>query len=117
MILFSQFPQRNISSSFFQYSDKTINITETNDTSTERSDVQFFEVGKSEGVALSGGLHAYLLQKDIEKKNGAKTECKKKKKKIITPILFLFYELSVCQMILYYNKVYLTSSLIAKPRR
>ena len=55
-------------SSIFQFFGRTIASTETNDTSTERSDIQFFEVGKSEGVALSGGLHAYLLQKDIEKK-------------------------------------------------
>ena len=55
-------------SSIFQFFGRTVASTETNDTSTERSDIQFFEVGKSEGVALSGGLHAYLLQKDIEKK-------------------------------------------------
>ena len=67
MILFSQFPQRNISSSFFQYSDKTINITETNDTSTERSNTQLFRVGKSKGLAFSVGLQDYLPQKDIEK--------------------------------------------------
>ena len=31
------------------------------------------------------------------------------------PILFLHYEPSVCPLILNYNKVYLVSSLIAKP--
>ena len=31
------------------------------------------------------------------------------------PILFLYYDLSVCPLLLNYNKVYLPSSLIAKP--
>jgi hypothetical protein len=52
----------------FQYSERTIGSTETNDTSTERSDTQLFRARKSEGVALSGGLNAHLQQKDIEKK-------------------------------------------------
>jgi hypothetical protein len=55
-------------SSLFQYSDRTVASTETNDTSTESSDTKLFADGKSEGRALSGGLHAHLLQKDIEKK-------------------------------------------------
>ena len=55
-------------SSLFQYSERTIAGTETNYTSTERSDTQLFRAGKSKGVALSGGLHAHLLQKDFEKK-------------------------------------------------
>jgi hypothetical protein len=42
--------------------------TETNDTSKGSSDTQLFGAGKSGGVALSGGLHAHLPQKDIEKK-------------------------------------------------
>ena len=37
-------------------------------TSEGSSDTQLFGAGKSGGVALSGGLHAYLPQKDIEKK-------------------------------------------------
>ena len=48
-------------SSLFQYSDKTVSSTETDDTSTESSDTKLFGEGKSEGVALSRGLHAYLL--------------------------------------------------------
>ena len=62
--------KKYISSIFFLYSDRTIASTETNDTSTERSDTELFGSGKSEGVALSGGLHvhAHLLHKDIEKK-------------------------------------------------
>ena len=47
--------QKNISSGFFQYSDKTIASTDTNDTSTERSNTQLFRVGKSKGV--HGHLH------------------------------------------------------------
>ena len=69
-------------------------------------------------MALSRGLHAHLLQKDIEKKSNfirAKSGCKKKK--IIAPNLFLYYELSVCPLILNYNKVYLAASLIAKPNK
>jgi hypothetical protein len=53
-------------SSLFQYSDRTVASTETNDTSTESSDTKLFADGKFKGVALSGGLHAYLLQKDIK---------------------------------------------------
>ena len=52
----------------FQYSERTIASTETIDTSKESSDTQLFAAGKFEGVALSRGLHAHLLQKDIEKK-------------------------------------------------
>jgi hypothetical protein len=39
----------------------------------------------------------------------------KKKKFLIVPILFLYCEESVCPLLLNYNKVYLVSSLIAKP--
>ena len=38
-----------------------------------------------------------------------------KKKNLIAPILFLYYEESVCPLLLKYNKVYFVSSLIAKP--
>ena len=75
MILFSQFPHNNIISkkifpqAFFQYSDRIVANTETNDTSTESSDTQLFGAGKFEGVALSRGLHAHLPQKDIEKRS------------------------------------------------
>ena len=70
MIFFSQFTQndiakKNISSSLFQYSDRTVASTETNDTLTERSDTELFGAGKSKGVALSGGHHAPLPQKHI----------------------------------------------------
>jgi hypothetical protein len=34
---------------------------------------------------------------------------------LIAPILFLYYEESVCPLLMNYNKVYLVSSLIAKP--
>ena len=40
-----------------------------------------------------------------------------KKKISIAPILFLYYEESVCSLLLNYNKVYLVSSLIAKPNK
>ena len=59
---------QNIISSLFQYFERTINSTETNDTSKERSDTGLFGAEKFEGVALSKGLHAHLPQKDIEKK-------------------------------------------------
>ena len=47
---------------------------------------------------------------------GSTPTCRKKtlKKKVAT-ILFLHYELSVCPLLLNYNKVYFASSLIAKP--
>ena len=38
-----------------------------------------------------------------------------KKNFLIAPILFLYYEESVCPLLLKYNKVYFESSLIAKP--
>ena len=98
----------------FQYSERTITSTETNDPSTESSDTQLFGAGRSKGVALSGGLHAHLSQKEIESKgkfNGAKDA----KKKLIAPSLFLYYDLSVCPLILNSNKVYFGSSLITKP--
>ena len=60
------FQKKNLN--LFQYSERTVASTETNDTSTESSDTQLFAVWKSEGVALSRGIHAHLLQKDIEKK-------------------------------------------------
>jgi hypothetical protein len=91
-------------------------LAETNDTSKGSSDTQLFGAGKSGGVALSGGLHAYLPQKDIEKKSkfdGGKSG--RKKKILIAPILFLYYEESICPLILKYNKVYFVSPLIAKP--
>ena len=105
-------------SSLFQYSERTIASTETNDTSTESSDTQLFGAGKSKGVALSGELHAHLPQKDIEKKSKfSRAKSGFKKKKSMAPILFLYSELSVCPLILNYNKVYLALSLIAKPNK
>ena len=70
--------QKNISSSFFQYSDRTVASTEANDTSTERSDFQLFEARKTEGIAFLRRLHTHLPQKEIEKKskfNKAKSGC------------------------------------------
>ena len=74
--------KKYISSSIFQYSERTIAITDTNHTSKESSDTQLFANRKVKGVALSVGLHAHLPQKDIEKKskfNGGKSGLKKKK--------------------------------------
>ena len=65
-------------------------------------------------MALSGGLHAHLLQKDIEKKVNV-TELSQDAIFLIAPILLLYYELSVCPLILNYNKVYLAAALTAKP--
>ena len=76
----------------FQYSERTIASTETNNTSKERSDTQLFGAGKFEGVALSGGLHAHLPQKDIEKKvnlTEQSQEAKKKKNNWANLILIL----------------------------
>ena len=60
--------KKNISSSFFEYSDRTVACTETNDTSTESSDTKLFADGKFEGVALSRGLHAPTCCKKTLKK-------------------------------------------------
>jgi hypothetical protein len=70
--------------------------------------------GKFEGVAISGGLHAHLPQKDIEKKVNFVEQTQDAKKKETARILFLYYELIVCPLLLNYNKVHLASSLIAK---
>jgi hypothetical protein len=67
-------------------------------------------------VALSRGLHAYLPQKDIEKKVNLTEESQDaKKKNLIAPISFLYYEESVCPLLLKYNKVYFVPSIINKP--
>ena len=42
--------------------------TETNDNSKESSDTQLFGAGKFRGMALAGGPHTYLPQKDIDQK-------------------------------------------------
>jgi hypothetical protein len=55
-----------------------------------------------------------LLQKDIEKKVNV-TELSQDAIFLIAPILLLYYELSVCPLILNYNKVYLAAALTAKP--
>jgi hypothetical protein len=60
------------------------------------------------------GFHALLPQKDIEKKVNLMEQSKDAKKNLIAPIFFLYYEQSVCPLILNY-KVYLVSSLNAKP--
>ena len=86
--------QKDISSSFFQYSDRTVASTETNDTATERSDTQLYGARKSEGMALSRRFHTNLPQKDIEKKLNL-TELSQGAKIffLITQILFSYYEL------------------------
>ena len=66
-------------------------------------------------MVLLGGPHAHLPQKGIEKKGNLTELSQDAKKKIIVPILFLYYELSVWPLILNYNKVCLASSLIAVP--
>ena len=90
--------QKNISSSFFQYSERTIASTETNYTSKE-----------SLGRGIIRGLLANLPLKYIEKKVNLMKESQEAKKKI-APILLLYYEESVCQLRLNY-KVHLESSL------
>jgi hypothetical protein len=75
---FPNFKFRKISSSFFQYSERTIAITETNNTSKERSHTQLFGDRKFEGVTLSKGLFAYFLQKGIEQKVNLMSGLKKK---------------------------------------
>ena len=54
-------------SSLFQYSERTIDSIETNDTSTESTDTQLFGAGKSEGVALSGGRLSIFIE-EFQKK-------------------------------------------------
>ena len=101
-----------IFSTLVQYSEKNIASRETNDTSKERYNTQLSGAEKFEGVALSRGLQAHLLQADIEKSKfyGANSGCRKIKKEIM-PILFLYYELIVSPLLLIYNKVQFGSSL------
>ena len=54
---------KKVSSSLFQYSERTISSTETNDTSAKSSWSQLFKDRKFEGFALSGGRHALSPQK------------------------------------------------------
>ena len=56
---------KNISSSLFQYSERTNDSTETNNTSAESSWSKLFENRKFRGVALLGGRHALLPRKHI----------------------------------------------------
>ena len=70
---------RKIFSSLFQYFERNIASSETNDTSKKRSDTLLFGAKKFEGVALPGGLHAHLQQKDIEKKVNFKEPIQKAK--------------------------------------
>jgi hypothetical protein len=54
--------------------------------------------------------------KTLKKKVNLTEESQDTQKKIIiAPILFLYYEESVCPLILKYNKLYFVSPLIAKP--
>ena len=48
--------------------------------SKERPDTQLFGDGTFEGVALSGGLHAYFSQKGIEQKVDLMEQCQDSKK-------------------------------------
>ena len=66
-------------------------------------------------MASSGRLHAHLPQDDIEKKaNLTELSQDAKKKFLIWFLISLCYELSVCPFFLNSNKVYFSSSLIAK---
>jgi hypothetical protein len=56
---------QKISPSLFQYSERTIASTETNDTSEESSDTQLFGAG---GVALLGGSTPTYSKKTLKKK-------------------------------------------------
>ena len=90
MILFSKFSQNDIIKKIFPPTS-SVASTETNDTSTKRSDIQLFGAGKFEGVALSGGLHAHLPSKDIEKKvNLTEPSQDSNFFFLILPILFLY---------------------------
>ena len=76
------------------------------------SDTGLFGAEKFEGVVLFGGLHDHLPQKDIEKKVNLSEQIQDAKiffKNV--PILFLYYELIVCPLLLNYNKVHFGSSL------
>ena len=63
------------------------------------------------GVACSGGCHAHLSQKTLKKKVNLTEQSQDAEKKKIAPILFLYYEQSVCPLLLNYNNVHLASSL------
>ena len=54
---------KNIYSSLFQYSERTMNSTETNDTSAESPLFQLFFETLKVGVALPGGRHALRPRK------------------------------------------------------
>ena len=58
--------QKNIS--FFQYSDRTVASTETNDDSTERPDTQLFGAGKSGAWHYQEGSMPTCFKKTLKKK-------------------------------------------------
>ena len=53
-------------------------------------------------------------KKTLKKSKFSGAKSGRKKKILIAPILILYYELSVCPLLLNYIKIYLVSSLIAK---
>ena len=102
--------QTNVSSSFFQYSERTINSTEVNDTSKERSDTQLFWSLKIWGRGITKRAPRSLAAKRHWKEKKM-TEPIQEVFFLIVPILFLYYELIVCPLLLNYNKVHFGSSL------
>ena len=82
-----------------------------NKSSKERSDTQLLGAKKFVGMPFSRGLHDLLLEKDIEKKVNLKEQIQDETNKKNVPILFLYYDLIVCPLLLNYNKVYFGSSL------
>ena len=77
--------QKKNSSSFFQYSERNITSTETNDTSKERSDTQLFGAEKFKGRGIIRRAPRPLFAKGHWKKSKfdrGKSGCKKIKNKL-----------------------------------
>ena len=103
-------------SSLFQYSERTIASTVTNDTSAESSWSQLLGARHTRAWHDQEGVTPTFRKGHWKKKQIWRSKFRMQKKIFLMQFLIFFcYELIVCPLIFKSNKVYFASSLIAKP--
>ena len=103
-------------SSLFQYSERTIASTVTNDTSAESSWSQLLGARQTWAWHDQEGVTPTCRKGHWKKKQIWRSKVRMQKKNFSMQFLiFFYYELSVCPLILKSDKVHFLSSLIAKP--